>query len=148
MDNSFSLEPGKIRIFRSPSHRPVSTLAVRTLGLHEGRALILDGKAILNPYWMVRVCKKLDLDEKNVLERIKGARAFTAYQVKDILLNAERSILDEDFIFLGAVGLTDRFHDKELTLEEGRWLLADCRQRFRDMVVENQLYSAVADEVI
>ncbi len=146
MDMDYPLSLGDIRVFRTRRHHPVSTLAVRLAGETPFGAVIVDGTATVDPYWMVRVCKKHGFNEKVVLEKVRIARGFTAYQMKDLICKADKIIKENtDIRFLGVIGLSERFADDDLGIEEGIWLRSQTVEHIRLLVGECRLYCTVAD---
>ncbi len=142
----YPLNLGDIRVFRTRKHHPVSTLAVRLAGETSFGAVIVDGTATVDPYWMVRVCKQHGFNEKDVLKKVRMARGFTAYQMKDLLCKAENILRENaDLRFLGVIGLSERFADDDLGIEEGIWLRSQTVEHIRRLVGEYRLYCAVAD---
>ncbi len=126
-------------------HRPVSSLAVQAVASERKKAFIMDGSRTVNPYFIVRECKREDLDEKEVLRRIMMSRAFTAYQYKDLVEKAEKKLKDERIIFLGAVAISPLFEDEEMGQEEGKWLRSKLIKKIKKLVKEEGLYGVMVD---
>lgn len=140
------MKKGRISAFRTSDHRPVTAEAVRAVGEDGSKALVIDGTASIDPYWMVRVCKKERLDERKVLKNIIINRAFTAYQVESIVDRTDEMLKSDPSIrFLGLIGLSRRFLDDDIPDEEGRCLRSQCIKTIKDMVEEHELDMAVAD---
>ncbi len=150
MSADYPLERGDIRCFRTPNHKPVTTLAVRTVGEENGRAVIIDGSARIDPYWMVRVCKKHGYGEKDILGRITVGRGFTVYQLTQMVDELEKKVDEDDeedkVIFLGLVAFTSRFSDDDMDQEEALWLRSRYIKKIRRLVEEHELYCVCADE--
>ncbi|MGM0510766.1 MAG: hypothetical protein ACQESD_06530, partial [Thermoplasmatota archaeon] len=139
-----------IRCFRTAKHHPVTTLAVRTVGEEGERAVIIDGSARIDPYWMVRVCKRYGYGEKDVLGRITVGRGFTVYQLIQMVDDLQKEV-DEDgeedgVIFLGLVAFTSRFSDDDIDQEEALWLRSRYIKKIRRLVEEQEIYCACTDE--
>ncbi len=146
MEMDYPLVLGDIRVFRTLKHRPVTALAVRLVGQTRSRAIIVDGSAAIDPYWMVRVCKQYGFNEKDVFKKILVARGFTAYQLKDLVTKASRMIREnDDFSFLGLIALSERFADDDVGNEEGIWLRSQTVECVRRTVEDSSIYCAVAD---
>ncbi|MFO7792775.1 MAG: hypothetical protein R6W73_07340 [Candidatus Saliniplasma sp.] len=142
------IEKGKIKTFRTRNHRFISSLAVKIVNGSEKRALIIDGSAKIDPYWIIRVCKELDLEEDEILTKILLCRGFTAYQLKDMVDKAAEIVnSDDSIIFIGLVDLSSRFLE-DLKEEEGTWLRARCIRRLRKLVLDRNIYCAVADPYV
>lgn len=146
MDNEHPLKKGEIITFRTGRHHPVSTLVVRYTGSSTHKALIIDGSATVDPYWMVRVCKKHGFNERSVINRIFIARGFTAYQVKELVSKASVMLHDDrDIKMLGGIAISERFADDDVKYEEGTWLRSQTVKCIRQVVKECDIYCAVAD---
>ncbi|MFW6037994.1 MAG: hypothetical protein ACOC89_00460 [Candidatus Saliniplasma sp.] len=142
------MEKGKIKTFRTSDHRFISTIAVKMVKDSDKKALIIDGSARIDPYWMVRICKKLGLNEEKVLTRIILCRGFTAYQLRDMVDKAEEIVRqDDNIVFLGLIDLSSRFLE-DLNSEEGTWLRAKCIRKLKSIVEEQDIYCAVADPYV
>ncbi len=146
MDMDYPLSLGDIRVFRTRKHHPVSYLAVILAGETPFSAVIVDGTATVDPYWMVRVCKRHGFDEKDVLKKVWMARGFTAYQMKELMCKAENIFRENASArFLGVIGLSERFADDDLGVEEGIWLRSQTVEHIRRLVGKYRLYCPVAD---
>jgi len=126
-------------------HRPASSLAVQVVASERKKALIMDGSRTVNPYFIVRECKREDLDEKEILRRIMMSRVFTAYQYIDLVEKAEEKLRDRKIIFLGAVALSPLFENEEISRLEGRWLRSRLIKKVKELVKEEGLYGVIVD---
>ncbi len=142
------IEKGEVKTFRTTDHRFVSSLAVQIVGRSDKKALIIDGSAKIDPYWMVKVCKKHNIDESKVMNRIILGRGFTAYQLKDMVEQAGKMVHDDDsIIFVGLIDLSSRFLE-DLEGEEGTWLRGNCIRKLKRFVSEGDIYCVVADPFV
>ncbi len=139
------LEKGRLKTIEGSDHRPVSSLAVQVVTSGRGKALIMDGSRTVDPYFMVRECKSVGLEERKILKKIMVSRAFTAYQCKDLVEKVEARLEEMPIIFLGAVALSPLFEDKEIGQEEGRWLRSKLIKRMNELVKEKELYGVIVD---
>jgi len=142
------LEKGKIEVIKGKRHKPVSSSAVNIVGANDGHAIIMDGSSTINPYFMVRECKKKGYDEKKVLKKIMISRAFTAYQFINMLEKAERLLGSKYIIFLGAVTITSLFEDEEMDEVESRWMRTRTIKKIKHLVKEKNLYCVIVDPEI
>ncbi|MFP4050976.1 MAG: hypothetical protein ACLFVB_04470 [Thermoplasmata archaeon] len=148
MDVELPLTPGKIRVFATSNHQPISSFAVKIVGELGGSALIIDGTARINPYWIVRICKEYGYDIDRVLENIIIARGFTAYQLKDMVSKIEDIVKNKsDLHFLGLIDISSRFKDDDIKKEEGIWLRSKSIKKIKKIVKIYDLYAAVADPI-
>ncbi|MBS3817160.1 MAG: hypothetical protein KGY76_06320 [Candidatus Thermoplasmatota archaeon] len=133
-------------MLKGRTHEAVSSAAVLVSGETGKRSLILDGSRTIDPYFMVHQVKKMDLSVEEILGKITIGRAFTAYQLKDLVDKAERNLKkNEDFALLGTIGLSAKFEDDQLSAEEGRWLRSKVSRRIKKMVEEESLYGIAVD---
>ncbi len=146
MEQSLHLSKGNIKVLNGRTHEAVSSAAVLVTGETGKRSLILDGSRTVDPYFMVRQIKKIGQSVDRVLGKITIARAFTAYQLKDLVDKAERRLSEnEDFALLGTIGVSARFEDDELSDEEGRWLRSKVSRKIKKLVEEESLYGIAVD---
>lgn len=122
-------------------------LAVRSVVETKKKAVIVDGLSKLDPYLAVRVCKMYGLNEREILDSIKGARGFTAYQICELLDRLDREFAGEDYSYLGVTGFDQRFSDGEMRGEEGRWLRIRYMRKMEDMVERHRIYSAYTEGI-
>lgn len=139
------LRKGKIKVFKTLDHRPIGTLAVRSIKRQGLSALIIDGTARIDPYWMIKVSKREGLQSDEILKNVIIGRGFTAYQIKDMVMKAPDILKSREVCFLGLVGLSERFSDDDIKEEEGRWTLMKCVKLIKKMIEDHELYSAAAD---
>lgn len=146
METEFPLQKGKIRVFNTSSHKPITALAVRVLEERDSKAIILDASARIDPYWIVRICKKHQCDKQDILQRMIVARGFTAYQLVGLVEKVEQLVKNENVIFLGIINLGRRFLDDDLENEEGIFLRSNCIDKIKQIVKDNSLYCVIGDE--
>lgn len=140
------LEKGDLKLVEGKTHEPISSLAVRCVGSKNISAVILDGSSTVNPYFMVRKCKKRGFKIENVLNQVYIARAFTAYQFKDLVQKTKNKIRAENEVgFLGVVSISPLFEDDELEEEEGRWIRSKLIREIKKIVKKENIYSALVD---
>ncbi len=144
MELKDSLKQGRITAYKGTRHHLVTTSAVRFVGKNDSGALIIDGSASIDPYWMVRVCKRCGFDEKEVLKEISLARGFTAYQLRDLVQKIEDLMEEKNIRFLGLVDMSNRFRD-DIDDEEGLWLRSKTVRTVKEIVQECGLYSLAVD---
>ncbi len=146
MEKNYLLKEGELKIIEGNSHEFVSSLAVQLVGSEDMCAIILDGSSTINPYFMVKESKNRGFKKEKVLDRIYVARAFTAYQFRDLVKKTEQKIKNENKVdFLGMIGISPLFEDKELEEEEGRWIRSKLMRDIKRTVKEKSIYSVLAD---
>jgi len=146
MKHSLYLSKGKIKTIEGRTHEPVSMAAVSVIEETGERALILDGSRTVDPYFMVRQIKESGEPIDEILEKITIARAFTAYQFKDLVDRSEDKLNREDeFAMIGLIGVSPIFEDDELDDEEGKWLRSKVSRKVKNLVMKHSLYGIVVD---
>jgi len=142
------LKRGSLKLVEGTKNRNVSTLAVNIVASEDKKALIIDGSNTVDPYFMVKECKKTDLDERKILKKIMISRAFTAYQWIDVIEKADQKLNSEDFTFFGCADISSLFKDDEVNGYEGRWLRSRSIKRIRSIVQEKRLYGVIVDQEV
>jgi DNA-directed RNA polymerase subunit RPC12/RpoP len=126
LDNKFALWVGDAAFIHGPSAGPiVERLCARALlpaksgGLGSGRVIFIDGGNSSDVYRFVEYCRLFGLDYRDALRRIVQSRAFTAYQLVDLITNHLPSVIGK--IGAKAVFVADIFEmfEREPNLDEG-----------------------------
>lgn len=146
MKTENTLQKGKIRVFNTSNPKPITALAVQVLGEENSKAIILDASTRINPYWIVRICKKHKVNKRDILQRMIVARGFTAYQLVDLIKKVEKLVKNEDVIFLGIIGLERQFLDDDLENEEGNFLRSNCIDKIKKIIRDNHIYCVIGVE--
>ncbi len=141
MTEDTELHKGKLTVLSTDVR--MMDLAVKSVVDTKKKAIILDGCSKLNPYLAAKICKIYGFDEKIVLERIIGARGFTAYQLYELIGKLDEELLGDEYTYLGVTGIDERFSDEELDPDEGRWLRSRCMKKLKMLVEEHELYSTL-----
>jgi hypothetical protein len=94
----------------------------------------VDGGNCVDPYELGRICRRFGLDRAEVLDSIRVARAFTAYQLVSLI--DER--LEDEVLRTGAGTivvscLPDMFQDREMRWTESYQLIKRCVERLHDL---------------
>ncbi len=141
MKGDTELNKGKLTVLSN--HALMMDLAVRSVKDTKKKAIILDGCSKLNPYLVTKICKIYGFDENIVLERIIGARGFTAYQLYELIGKLDEELLGDQYSYLGVTGVDERFSDDELDPDEARWLRSRCMRKLKELVKEYDIYSTI-----
>jgi hypothetical protein len=105
--------------------------AVSTLGRD---VVWVDGGNCVDPYELGRICKRFGLDRTEVLDGIRVARAFTAYQLVSLIderLEDEVRRTRAGMIIVSC--LPDMFQDREIRWSESYQLIKRCVERLHDL---------------
>jgi len=106
----------------------------------------IDGGNSVNPYEIGRICRRYGQDRNEVLDSIRVARAFTAYQLVSLIderLEKELARSGAGTVIVSC--LPDLFLDKELRWSESYALIRRCVEKVRDLTRQNELVSVITN---
>lgn len=123
----------------------VATLCVQAVGGLGGDVLYIDGGNSFDPYGMLLHARRLGADRDLVLDNIKVARAFTAYQMTSLLhdmleaeMEARAASVDGEgdghrpmTVVVG--GIMELYLDQDVPRREARGMLDRCLGRLGDV---------------
>lgn len=135
-------EPGRLTFLTSATpfvHHLAFLLCVRYVLDFDRDVVFLDGGNTLNPHALTAIAKRHGLSRPAVLDRVRVARGFTAYQMASLLLESleEQVRAGPGLLVLSAVA--DLFLDEDLAYEEAYHLLRRGLRRARTLVREEDL---------
>jgi hypothetical protein len=117
-------------------------LPLRKGGLNS-RAVFIDGGNTFDPYTVSAMAREFDLEPRSVLEKILVSRAFTAYQLTELVFEKLEAALKKSrskFMVISAI--TGLFLDRDMPKIEGRHIflkitryLSELASRRRAIVV-------------
>ncbi|MDW5563354.1 MAG: hypothetical protein SA339_09020 [Methanomassiliicoccus sp.] len=100
-----------------------------------GREVVwIDGGNCVDPYELGRISKRFGLDRTEVLDSVRVARAFTAYQLVSLIderLEDEVRRTGAGMVIVSC--LPDMFQDKEMHWSESYQLIKRCVERLHDL---------------
>jgi hypothetical protein len=105
-------------------------LCVNGVGVLNSDVVWIDGGNSVDPYEIGRVCRRFGRDRDEVLDSVRVARAFTAYQLVSLIderLEDELERTGAGMVVLSC--LPDLFLDKELRWSESYSLLRQCVEK-------------------
>lgn len=106
----------------------------------------VDGGNSVNPYEIGRICRRFGLDRTEVLDSIKVARAFTAYQLVSLIDERLEREVERTGAGMAVIScLPDLFQDKELRWSESYALIKRCVERVHEMTRERGLVTVVTN---
>ncbi len=130
---------------KSPA--PIYFLAAAVVAETRGDALIVDGCNRADPYPLVDVCKRMDLDPVPVLNKVHVSRAFTAHQFESIIRSGvSRMARVADVRCLGVMGPAALFRDENLDEYESKAMLGRCIRDLFRLSRERELVTLVVDK--
>ncbi|MFQ6064109.1 MAG: hypothetical protein ACE5L6_01400 [Candidatus Bathyarchaeia archaeon] len=117
-------------------------LPLRKGGLNS-RAVFIDGGNTFDPYAVSAVAQEFGLEPRSVLEKILVSRAFTAYQLTELVFEKlEEALKKSRSKFVVASDITGLFLDRGVPKIEGRhiflkmcWYLSELASKRRAVVV-------------
>jgi len=89
---------------------------------HGARVFVLDGENSFRSYAVARYARALGLNPRHALAQVRVARAFTCYQMTDLVakVSARAGAADAAIVCLGLLGT---FYDEDVPLSDARRLL-------------------------
>jgi hypothetical protein len=113
--------------------------------MFDGGVLYIDGGNSMNPYAIVRLAKRYRLNRNYALDRIRVARAFTAYQMHTIIsekLPMEIPELNPVMVFIAY--LPDLFLDPDLDRQESHELLQQAVAGIRQLTTKHKIFTFIS----
>jgi len=106
----------------------------------------IDGGNSVNPYEIGRICRRFGVDRTEVLDSIRVARAFTAYQLVSLIDERLEAELDRTGAGMVIVScLPDLFQDKELRWSESYALIRRCVEKVHALTRRDGLVTVVTN---
>lgn len=95
------------------------------LAAHDRSIFVVDGENSFRSYRIARYAREMKLDSRTVLSNVRVSRAFTCYQLTELIVKLSRLNIDHcaGIICLGLLGT---FYDEDVTLAEARRLLHEA----------------------
>lgn len=141
-------EPAQLTFLNSGSpfvHQLVFQLCVRHIVDFDREVVFVDGGNSINPYALATLAKREGRGRQDILQRIRVARAFTAYQMATILLES----LEEEvrggpgMLVLSCLG--NLFLDEDVEYAEAYHLLRRGLKTVRTLVQEEEMIGLVTN---
>ena len=141
------LEPGKVTYIESTTSfvfDVIQRLVIRALSEPDGTVVFVDGCNRMNPYGLVRLCKRFRINPGEALGRMVIARAFTAYQMSSIIEEklAERVPGSR---LLVVSGIQYLYQDADVGDKEARVLLMRANRLINDLARDHFPVTVVTD---
>jgi len=119
---------------------------VEALMTRPGDVVYVDGCCRVNPYEVVRLCKRYAFPVRGALERLHVARGFTAYQMSTIIDEQLRERM-EGASLLVVSGIQYLYQDTDVPYDEARVLLERVVEHVRDLSEAFSVPALVTDLV-
>lgn len=121
-------------------------LCVNGVSMLEKDVIWIDGGNSVNPYEIGRICRRFGVDRTEVLDSIRVARAFTAYQLVSLINERLEAELDRTGAGMVIVScLPDLFQDKELRWSESYALIRRCVEKVHALTRRDGLVTVVTN---
>ncbi|MEF8847870.1 MAG: ATPase domain-containing protein [Candidatus Thermoplasmatota archaeon] len=118
-----------------PSH-----LAVNTYRLFDKKTVFIDTGMKANPYLISRYAKRMEMKQKEVLEKIYICRAFTVHQLSTIIHEKLESLIKRQKPHTFIVGdIAGLYIDSDVKKREGRFLIKNNLSKIKDLTLKYNL---------
>jgi hypothetical protein len=105
----------------------IHTLCVNAINALEGEIVWVDGGNSINPYELAGLCKRFRMDMGETLDCINISRAFTAYQMVTLIVDALEKEVEQTGSELVIVScFPDLFLDRDMWWSESLQLMKRC----------------------
>jgi hypothetical protein len=102
-------------------------LCVNAINALEGEIVWVDGGNSINPYELAGLCKRFRMDMGETLDRINISRAFTAYQMVTLIVDALEKEVERTGSELVVIScFPDLFLDRDMWWSESLQLMKRC----------------------
>ena len=121
-------------------------LCVRAVAEFDEEVVWIDGGNSINPYAISSLCKRLELDKREILSSISISRAFTAYQLVTLIdekLEEQVERCSPSSVIVSSV--TELFLDKDMKWMESHQLLRRCLERISKVTKEHETISLMTN---
>ncbi len=142
------LSPGEVTYLYSTGRKVfgvIRCLMISALLMdHDEEIIYLDGCNSMNPYRLVRMCKRRGMRAEGLLHRIKVCRAFTAYQMSSIIEEDLGKVLDKAS-FLIVAGMQYMYQDKDMKYPEASALVERAVRHISALGRDRNLFILLMD---
>jgi len=105
----------------------IHTLCVNAIHSMEAEIVWVDGGNSINPYELAGLCKRFRMDMGETLDRVNISRAFTAYQMVTLIVDALEKEVEQTGSELVIVScFPDLFLDRDMWWSESFQLMKRC----------------------
>jgi len=115
-------------------------LCVNTYRTFEKDVIYIDGGMCADPYKIAKYARKMELDQRKVLEHVHISRAFTVYQLSTVIqdmLEATIKRYKPQTIIIGRFPVF--YLDSDVSEKEAQVLLRSCLHKLRELTVKYNL---------
>ena len=112
----------------------IHTLCVNAIHALEGEIVWVDGGNSINPYELAGLCKRFRMDKSETLDCINISRAFTAYQMVTLIVDALEKEVERTGSELVIVScFPDLFLDRDMWWSESLQLMKRCMSALQSL---------------
>lgn len=87
--------------------------------------LVVDGENSFRSYWIARYAREMGLDPRTALEYVKLSRAFTCYQLAELITQKVAPLAHAGCAGIVCLGLLATLNDEDISLSEAGRLLSN-----------------------
>lgn len=111
------------------------------------QVLVLDGANSLDAYYLARLARTAGQSPAAVLSRLYVSRAFTCYQMADLVLDKLPAVIGQmGFKVVVCAGLLETFYDEDVPLPEAGRLLARVLGQIRHLARQKTVFVITSPE--
>ena len=141
------LEPGMVTYMESTTSfvfDVIQRLIIGAISEAGATVVFVDGCNRMDPYGLVRLCKRFGIDPREALSRIVVARAFTAYQMSSIIEEKLAEKVPGSRLLIVS-GIQYLYQDMDVGDKEARVLLARANRLINDLARDHFPVTVVTD---
>ena len=121
-------------------------LCVNAVGALNSDVVWIDGGNSVDPYEIGRICRRFGQDRHEVLDSVRVARAFTAYQLVSLINERLEDEVERTGAGMVVIScLPDLFLDKEMRWSESYSLLRQCVETTLELTRKKGLVTLVTN---
>jgi hypothetical protein len=123
-----------------------SVLCVEATTAFREELIFVDGGNSIDPYGIANLCKRKGYDRQEVLSQINCARAFTAYQLVNLINDKlEDMVRNSRSSTLIVSSFVDLFFDKDMPWQESFQLIRRCVNTLKRLTKEHNLITILTN---
>ena len=115
-------------------------LCVNTYRTFQNDVIYLDGEMCADPYKIAQYARKMEVDQKEILEHVHISRAFTVYQLATLIQDTLEPAIERykpRTLIIGRFPIL--YLDSEVPEKEAQMLLRACLHKIRELTTKYDL---------
>jgi len=121
-------------------------LCVNTYRTFHSETIYIDGGMSADPYQIARYARMYELDQQEALANVRVSRAFTVYQLSNILHDNLETIIESlrpRTLILGMFPAL--YHDPDVSSQEAQALFARDLEKIKELTIKYNLITILTD---